>query len=145
MEVNLLYAHGHDLHDPYVSPLFADVSGFPRPSSNWGHATSSSSAVRMHRKLRAGPENSFIAGVGHFVDGGAVRSDQPGDGTDPPAADLACRQSEITPEQERAQGEITESRFAGHHDAQLRGRNRQRPADGRAGAPLLLCGAVTAG
>jgi hypothetical protein len=87
MEVNLLYAHGHDLYDHYVSPLFADVSGFPRPSSNWGRATSSSSAVRTHRKLRAGPKNSFITGVGHFVDGGTIRSDQHGDGTDPPAAD----------------------------------------------------------
>ena len=29
MAVNLLYANGHDLTDPYLSPLFADLSGFP--------------------------------------------------------------------------------------------------------------------
>jgi hypothetical protein len=28
-EVNLLYANGHDLHDPYLSPLFGDLVGFP--------------------------------------------------------------------------------------------------------------------
>ena len=28
-EVNQLYAAGHDLRDPHLSPLFADVTGFP--------------------------------------------------------------------------------------------------------------------
>jgi acetyl esterase/lipase len=29
MQANLLYANGEDLANPYLSPLFADVSGFP--------------------------------------------------------------------------------------------------------------------
>ena len=31
-ETNLLYANGHDLAHPYLSPLFADVTGSRRPS-----------------------------------------------------------------------------------------------------------------
>ena len=29
MSVNLLYANGHDLTEPYLSPLFGDLTGFP--------------------------------------------------------------------------------------------------------------------
>ncbi len=54
MEVNRLYAGGADLADPYLSPLFGDVSGFP---PTWLQAGTRdiflSNTVRMHRKLRA--------------------------------------------------------------------------------------------
>jgi monoterpene epsilon-lactone hydrolase len=53
-EVNLLYANGHDLADPYLSPLFGDVSGFPRTFLQAGtRDLFLSNAVRMHRTLRA--------------------------------------------------------------------------------------------
>lgn len=54
LEVNLLYANGHDLADPLVSPLFADVSYFPPTILQAGtRDLFLSNAVRMHRKLRA--------------------------------------------------------------------------------------------
>lgn len=52
-ELNLLYANGHDLAHPYLSPLFADVSGFPPTFVQAGtRDLFLSNAVRMHRKLR---------------------------------------------------------------------------------------------
>lgn len=55
MPVNLLYANGHDLADPYVSPLFADfTAGFPPTLLTAGtRDLFLSNAVRMHRALRA--------------------------------------------------------------------------------------------
>lgn len=55
MQANLLYAGGHDLTDPYVSPLFGDFTkGFPRSLLTAGtRDVFLSNAVRMHRKLRA--------------------------------------------------------------------------------------------
>ena len=54
MEVNLLYADGHDLSDPYLSPLFGDVTGFPPTFLQSGtRDLFLSNTVRMHRKLRA--------------------------------------------------------------------------------------------
>jgi acetyl esterase/lipase len=54
MQTNLLYANGHDLTDPYISPLFADVTGFPPTFIQAGtRDLFLSNAVRMHRKLRA--------------------------------------------------------------------------------------------
>jgi epsilon-lactone hydrolase len=55
MPANLLYAAGHDLADPYVSPLFGDFTkGFPRTLLTAGtRDVFLSNAVRMHRKLRA--------------------------------------------------------------------------------------------
>jgi acetyl esterase/lipase len=54
MQTNLLYAAGHDLSDPYLSPLFADVTGFPPTFIQAGtRDLFLSNAVRMHRKLRA--------------------------------------------------------------------------------------------
>jgi acetyl esterase/lipase len=54
MPANLLYAAGHDLSHPYLSPLFADVSGFPPTFIQAGtRDLFLSNAVRMHRKLRA--------------------------------------------------------------------------------------------
>jgi len=54
MQMNLLYANGHDLAHPYVSPLFADVAGFPPTFLQAGtRDLFLSNTVRMHRKLRA--------------------------------------------------------------------------------------------
>ncbi|MFG2961337.1 alpha/beta hydrolase [Streptomyces sp. NPDC048291] len=53
-EVNLLYAGGHDLTHPYLSPLFGDLSGFPPTFLQTGtRDLFLSNTVRMHRKLRA--------------------------------------------------------------------------------------------
>jgi acetyl esterase/lipase len=53
MQANLLYADGHDLRDPYLSPLFADVTGFPPTFLQAGtRDLFLSNTVRMHRKLR---------------------------------------------------------------------------------------------
>jgi monoterpene epsilon-lactone hydrolase len=54
MPVNLLYANGYDLSDPYLSPLFGDLKGFPRTLLTTGtRDLYLSNTVRMHRKLRA--------------------------------------------------------------------------------------------
>lgn len=55
MPENLLYAGGHDLADPYLSPLFGDVAaGFPPTFLSAGtRDLFLSNAVRMHAKLRA--------------------------------------------------------------------------------------------
>jgi epsilon-lactone hydrolase len=53
MPANLLYANGHDLAHPYLSPLFADVAGFPPTFLQTGtRDLYLSNTVRMHRKLR---------------------------------------------------------------------------------------------
>jgi acetyl esterase/lipase len=55
MQANLLYAAGHDLADPYVSPLFGHFAkGFPPTLLTAGtRDVFLSNAVRLHRKLRA--------------------------------------------------------------------------------------------
>jgi len=54
MHVNLLYANGHDLAEPYLSPLFGDVAGFPPTFLQTGtRDLFLSNTVRMHRRLRA--------------------------------------------------------------------------------------------
>ncbi len=55
MPANLLYANGHDLKDPYLSPLFADFSkGFPPTLLTTGtRDLFLSNTVRFHRALRA--------------------------------------------------------------------------------------------
>ena len=55
MPANLLYANGHDLADPYLSPLFGDFSkGFPPTILTTGtRDLFLSNTVRMHRALRA--------------------------------------------------------------------------------------------
>jgi acetyl esterase/lipase len=55
MPANLLYAGGHDLAHPYLSPLFGDVSkGFPPTLLMSGtRDLFLSNTVRMHRALRA--------------------------------------------------------------------------------------------
>lgn len=54
MPANLLYAAGHDLADPYLSPLFGDFAkGFPPTLLTAGtRDLFLSNAVRMHRALR---------------------------------------------------------------------------------------------
>jgi len=48
-----LYANGHDLSDPFLSPLFGDVSEFPPTFLQAGtRDLFLSNAVRLHRKLR---------------------------------------------------------------------------------------------
>ena len=54
MPINLLYANGHDLTGPYLSPLFGDfAAGFPPTLLATGtRDLFLSNAVRMHRALR---------------------------------------------------------------------------------------------
>jgi acetyl esterase/lipase len=49
-----LYTNGHDLHDPYLSPLFGDFTkGFPSSILTTGTRDFLlSDTVRLHRKLR---------------------------------------------------------------------------------------------
>lgn len=50
---NALYAGGHDLADPLVSPLFGDLAGFPPTFLQSGtRDLFLSNTVRMHRRLR---------------------------------------------------------------------------------------------
>lgn len=55
MPANLVYADGHDLTDPYLSPLFGDFTrGFPPTFLQSGtRDLFLSNTVRMHRALRA--------------------------------------------------------------------------------------------
>jgi epsilon-lactone hydrolase len=75
MPVNRLYANGHDLSHPYLSPIFGDLKGFPRTLLTTGtRDLYLSNTVRMHRKLRtagvpaelhvteAGPHTGFPGG-----------------------------------------------------------------------------------
>lgn len=53
MPANLLYAAGKPLTDPFISPLFGDLSGFPPTFLQSGtRDLFLSNTVRMHRKLR---------------------------------------------------------------------------------------------
>jgi acetyl esterase/lipase len=54
MATNLLYANGADLADPYLSPLFGDLSGFPPTFLQAGtRDLFLSNTVRIHRRLLA--------------------------------------------------------------------------------------------
>jgi len=47
------YANGHDLHDPMLSPVYGDMSGFPPAILTTGtRDLLLSNTVRVHRKLR---------------------------------------------------------------------------------------------
>jgi acetyl esterase/lipase len=77
MPVNLLYAGGRDLADPYVSPLFADFAkGFPPTLLTAGtRDLFLSNAVRMHRRLRAAgvpAELHVLEAAAHGAFGGAT-------------------------------------------------------------------------
>jgi acetyl esterase/lipase len=62
MPANLLYANGHDLADPYLSPLFGDFShGFPPALLTAGtRDLFLSNAVRMHNALRRAGNHSEL-------------------------------------------------------------------------------------
>ena len=48
-----MYANGHDLKDPLLSPVYGDMSGFPPTILNTGtRDLLLSNTVRVHRKLR---------------------------------------------------------------------------------------------
>ena len=68
MTVNLLYADGHDLRHPYLSPLFGDFSkGFPPTVLTTGtRDLFLSNTVLMHRALR----NADIPAELHVCEGG---------------------------------------------------------------------------
>lgn len=70
MPANLLYANGHDLTDPYLSPLFGDFTkGFPPTFLSTGtRDLFLSNTVLMHRALRAASipaELHIIEAAGH--------------------------------------------------------------------------------
>ena len=49
----IVYAHGHDLHDPLLSPVYGDMHGFPPTVLTTGtRDLLLSNTVRVHRKLR---------------------------------------------------------------------------------------------
>ena len=77
--VNDLYANGHDLAHPYLSPLFADVTGFPPTYLQTGtRDLFLSNTVRMHRKLRAAgvdAELHVFEAMPHGGFGGATPED----------------------------------------------------------------------
>lgn len=79
-EVNLLYAGDNDLTDPYLSPIFGDVTGFPPTFLTSGtRDLFLSNTVRMHRKLRAaGVEAELHVGeaMPHGGFGGSTPEDQ---------------------------------------------------------------------
>lgn len=59
-----LYAHGHDLKDPMLSPIHGDLSGFPPTILTTGtRDLFLSNTVRVHRKLR---EAGVIADLNVF-------------------------------------------------------------------------------
>ena len=77
---NLLYANGADLADPRVSPLFADLTGFPPTFLQSGtRDLFLSNTVRMHRALRragASAELHVFEGMPHGGFGGATPEDR---------------------------------------------------------------------
>ncbi|MFC4593341.1 alpha/beta hydrolase [Sphingobium tyrosinilyticum] len=80
MNANLLYAAGHDLADPYLSPLFGDFSaGFPPTFLQAGtRDLFLSNAVRMHRALlraRVPVELHIFEGMPHGGFGGSTAED----------------------------------------------------------------------
>jgi len=56
-----LYANGHDLKDPMLSPLFGDMHGFPPAILTTGtRDLLLSNTVRVHRKLRQAGVEAFL-------------------------------------------------------------------------------------
>nr|WP_237267751.1 alpha/beta hydrolase [Tardibacter chloracetimidivorans] len=79
-DFNRLYAGDADLFDPFVSPLFGDVSAFPTTFLQSGtRDLFLSNTVRMHRKLRAAgvrAELHIWDGMPHIGFGGMTMEDQ---------------------------------------------------------------------
>jgi len=81
MATNLLYAGGHDLSDPYLSPLFGDLTkGFPPTFLQAGTRDMFlSNAVRFHRALRRASvvtELHVFEGMPHGGFGGAPEDEE---------------------------------------------------------------------
>ena len=56
-----LYTNGHDLKDPFLSPLFGDMHGFPPAILTSGtRDLLLSNTVRVHRKLRQAGVEAFL-------------------------------------------------------------------------------------
>jgi len=56
-----LYTNGHDLKDPFLSPLFGDMHGFPPAILTTGtRDLLLSNTVRVHRKLRQAGVEAFL-------------------------------------------------------------------------------------
>ena len=74
----LLYANGHDLKDPQISPIYGDFSGFPPTILTSGtRDLFLSNTVRTHRKLRrAGVEAELnvYEGISHGQYGADVNA-----------------------------------------------------------------------
>lgn len=65
-DANLLYAGGHDLEDPFLSPLFGDLADFPPTLLISGtRDLFLSNTVRMHRRLREAGVDADL----HIFDG----------------------------------------------------------------------------
>ncbi len=75
----LLYAHGRNLRDPELSPIYGNVVGFPPAILIAGtRDLFLSNAVRMHRKLRSAglrAELHVWEGMPHAGFGGAAPED----------------------------------------------------------------------
>lgn len=79
MSTNLLYADGHDLAHPYLSPLFGDLSGFPPTYLQSGtRDLFLSNTVRMHRRLRAAGVDADLH-IGEAMPHGGFGGDAPED------------------------------------------------------------------
>lgn len=81
MPTNLLYAAGHDLADPYLSPLFGDFSkGFPPTFLQAGtRDLFLSNTARLHRALRQAntpTELHIFEGMPHGGFGGAPEDEE---------------------------------------------------------------------
>lgn len=81
MPVNLLYAAGHDLRHPYLSPLFGQFdAGFPRTILTTGtRDLFLSNTVRMHRALRSvgvPAELHVLEAAGHIGFPGAPEGEE---------------------------------------------------------------------
>jgi monoterpene epsilon-lactone hydrolase len=79
MTINRLYAGGHDLAHPYLSPLFGDLTGLPPTFLQAGtRDLFLSNTVRMHRRLRAAGvdvELHVFEAMGHGGFGGNTPED----------------------------------------------------------------------
>lgn len=79
MKSNLLYAAGADLSQPYLSPLFGDLDGFPPTFLQSGtRDLFLSNTVRMHRALRkagVAAQLHVFEGMPHGGFGGTVPED----------------------------------------------------------------------
>ena len=70
------YAHGHDLKDPLLSPVYGDMAGFPPTILTTGtRDLLLSNTVRVHRKLRAAGVDAALQVFEGQSHGGYMRDD----------------------------------------------------------------------